>query len=58
MTRTDYLLRFRRCKRDTTLEFVFERLWDRCRSTTERADMVLAKCQREREIEQGRLLPQ
>lgn len=56
MNRTNYLLRFRRAKRTTTLELMFERLIAKADTTKAKADIMLAKCQRERELEQNRLL--
>jgi hypothetical protein len=56
MDKIDYVLRFRRAKSEQTLDTMFDRLFAQATDTKDQANLLLAKCQREREIEQGRRL--
>lgn len=56
MTKTDYLLRFRRARSVATLYLMFERMMERTSNTKDRTNITSARDQREKEIEQDRLL--
>jgi hypothetical protein len=55
-SKVDYVLMFRRAKSEVTLEKMFDRMYAEAADVRDQANMVLALCQREREIQQGRRL--